>query len=141
MGGWALKLGGGLFILAAFALVVWFYGKAQYRSGSADSDRLWSEKVIAAERSKLAAYQQGVASVQRSDARYIETIREKIVPITRTIVERGTAYAATPEGASICLAPDRVLWLDQTRSALFPPPAPGPTGGVAATLHPDAPGP
>lgn len=132
------KLGGVAIALAAAYFLVTMYGGARYKQGSADSDRAWSQKVIAAEREKLVAYQQGVASVQAADASYIETIRERVVPLTRTIVERTTAYAQTPAGATQCLAPDRVLWLEQARGSLFPPATPAPTDGTADPLHTDS---
>lgn len=124
-----LKIGGGLMVLAVIGLVVWLYGGARYKQGKSDERTAWQAKVVEAERQKLVAYQAGVASVQRADANYIETIREKVVPITKTIIERTAAYAATPEGAAICLLADRVSLLSETRSALFPTSAPSSTSG------------
>lgn len=139
------KIGGGLIVLAALGLLLWLYGGARYDAGKsegASTERTrWQDEVVRAERAKLAAYQAGVASVQRADGRYIETIREKVVPLTRTIVERTTEYAKTPAGVAVCLSPDRVLWLEQTRGSLFTPAASGSAPGVAGTVRPDAPGP
>lgn len=138
------KIGGGLLVAGLLGLAIWLYGGARYAAGQSagtSAERsLWQDKVVQAERDKLAAYQAGVRSVQTADARYVETIREKVVPITKTIVERTTAYAATPDGASICLAPDRVRWLEQTRSALFPPAPAAPAGRTDAAVQGDGPG-
>jgi len=131
------KLGGVAIALLAAYFLVTMYGKARYNQGGADGDVKWSAKVIEAERGKLVAYQAGVASVQREDAQYLTQTREVIVPMTRTIVERAAAYAQTPDGAGQCLNADRVLWLDQTRSALFPAPAAPAPGGLAGSVHPD----
>lgn len=128
-------------MLAAFGLVVWFYGRAQYRAGKSDGTSaersLWQDQVVSAEKAKLAGYQQGVASVINSDARYIETIRTKVVPVTERIIERSTAYAATPDGALLCLTPDRVRGLEETLRPLLDPPAPASAGGVAGPVPRD----
>ena len=117
------KVGGGLLVAGLLGLLLWLYGGAKYRAGKADGTSAertaWQDKVVQAERDKLTAYRAGVASVQRAEGRYIETVRDRVVPLTRTIIERSTAYAQTPAGAAICLAPDRVSWLDQQRAALF----------------------
>ena len=134
----AAKIGGGLLVLAAFALVVWLHGKAQYRAGKSDGTSnersLWQDKVVEAEREKLSAYRAGVISVVAADGRYIETVRTKIVPVTERIIERSTAYAATPDGSLICLAPDRVRGLEETIRALDDPAAPAPAGVPAGPV-------
>ncbi len=138
--GW--KIGGGLLIAAALGLLVWIYGGAQYRAGKADgqsSERTaWQAAVVKVEREKLAAYQAGVASVQRADDRYITNTREVLVPVTRTIIERAASYGATPEGGSLCLPADRVGLLEQTRATLFPATATGAAPGASGALRPDA---
>lgn len=123
------KIGGGLLLLAVAFILIRSYGSSQRKLGAADEAKSWEEKVVAAERGKLVAYQAGVASVQAADNRYVETVRDRIIPITKTIIERTAAYAATPAGAFQCLPAERVLWLEQTRSSLFDP---------AATTAPDS---
>lgn len=114
------KLGGVAVALLAAYFLVTMYGGARYKQGKADSDFLWSQKVIKAEKGKLVAYQAGVASVNRAEGVYHETIRDRIIPVTKTIIERSTEYAQTPAGATVCLSPERVQLLAGTRSALFP---------------------
>lgn len=137
--GW--KIGGGLLLAAVIAGLVWLYGGAQRRAGKAEGQSaertLWQDKVIEAERGKLIAYQAGVRAVQQADGRYIETVRERVVPLVRTITERTTQYAATPAGAALCLAPDRVRWLEETKRTLFPATAPAATPGAADSVPPD----
>lgn len=116
--GW--KIGGGFLILAVIGLAIWLYGGARYKAGRADERTAWQGELVKAERAKLAAYQQGVDSVLAADADYQEIVRTQIVPVTKTIIERSTAYAATPEGAAVCLPADRVSLLVQTRGTLFP---------------------
>jgi hypothetical protein len=118
-----LKVGGFALVAGLLGLLIWLYGGSKYKTGRADERTEWQAVVAKAEREKLAAYQQGVASVMGADARYIETVRTQIVPVTKTIIERSTAYAATPEGAAVCLPADRVSLLDATRGTLFPAPA------------------
>lgn len=122
------KIGGFALVAGLLGLLVWLYGGSKYKAGRADERTEWQAVVAKAEREKLAAYQQGVASVINADARYIETVRTQIVPVTKTIIERSTAYAATPEGAAVCLPADRVSLLTATRGTLFPAPAPAPAG-------------
>jgi hypothetical protein len=135
------KIGGGLLLAAALFVLVKLYGGSQYRAGetagTSTERTLWQAKVLQAEREKLIAYQAGVRSVQQADARYIETVRERVVPLTRTIVERSIAYEQTPAGAALCLAPDRVRWLEETRSALFATPAPAAAGRAGDALPSD----
>lgn len=133
---------GGVALLGFVAyLLITGFGRARYNAGKADSDSAWSQKVIQAERSKLAAYQAGVASVDRAEAVYHETVRDRIIPVTKTIIERSTAYAQTPDGQLICLPADRVLALDQARSTLFPPAASAPAARDGNTVRSDAPRP
>ena len=113
------KLGGAAVILAAAFLLVRMYGSGQYKRGKADERIVWSERILVAERRAAKQYQAGVQAVLNADKQYIETIREKVVPITKTIIERSTEYAQTPEGASICLPADRVHELESFTSGLF----------------------
>jgi hypothetical protein len=129
-----LKLGGGFLILAVIGLAIWLYGGARYKQGKADEAQAWTQKVVQAERDKLAAYQAGVARGQAAEAGYHETIRERVVPITKTIIERAAAYAQTPDGSSLCLPAERVSWLEQTRSSLFPSAAPAPASSGDSTM-------
>lgn len=142
MPAWVTKIGGGLLVLAVFGLVVWFYGKAQYRAGKSDGASversLWQDKVVEAEREKLSAYRAGVISVVAADGRYIETVRTKVVPVVERIIERSTAYAATPDGASVCLTPDRVRGLEEALRPLLEP-APSTAAGVPAGPVPSDP--
>lgn len=105
-------------LVAAYFLIT-MYGSARYKQGKADEASAWTQKIVEAEREKLSAYQAGVASVIDADKQYIETVREKIIPVTKTIIERATEYAQTPDGASICLAPDRVSELQAFSRGLF----------------------
>ncbi len=118
------KIGGIALVAGALFLLVRMYGGQREELGAANEAKIWQQKVIDAEKGKLVAYQAGVASVQAADARYVETVRDRIVPVTRTLIERATAYAATPDGASLCLAADRVQSLEQTGRALFNPATP-----------------
>ena len=137
MSGLGLKIGGGLLVLAVLGLVIWLYGNARYAAGKADERTAWQAKVIDGKNDQLAAYQRGVDSVLAADRGYNETIRERVVPITKTIVERATEYAATPDGSTVCLPADRVLVLDQTTSAFFNPAPAATPGGPDGTLPPD----
>src|SRR5690242_16728772 len=105
MGFWKIGgLLGGVALLGFVAyLLITGFGHARYNAGKADSDSAWSQKVIEAEKGKLTAYQAGVASVDRAEAAYHETVRDRIIPVTKTIIERSTAYAQTSEGQSVCL--------------------------------------
>lgn len=130
------KLGGVVVGLLAAYFLVTMYGSARYKSGKSDERALWTQELVKAEKGKLEAYQAGVASVMEADKQYIETVRERIVPITKTIVERSTEYAQTPAGASICLSSDRVRGLEALTSELFPA-ATTPTGSAATALLTD----
>lgn len=134
------KLGGiALACVAAYFLIT-MYGGARYKQGMSDSDRLWSQKVIDAEKQKLAAYQAGVASVGLAENTYHETVRERIIPVTKTIVEKAAEYAQTDSGTSMCLPSERVQLLDQARSTLFPPAAPVTAPSLDSTLPADSAG-
>jgi hypothetical protein len=114
------KIGMGAVAIAAAFLLIKMYGGGQYARGKADERSAWQGEMVKAEQGKLAAYQRGVASVMNADKQYINTVREKIVPIRETIIQRSADYAKTPDGASICLPSERVLWLEQTSRLLFP---------------------
>jgi hypothetical protein len=114
------KIGGGFIILAVIGLAIWLYGGARYKQGKADERGAWQEVVAQAERDKLKAFQAGLARVQKAEVEYLTAYRDRIVPVTRTIIERSTAYAQTPEGSELCLPAARVELLAQTRSTLFP---------------------
>lgn len=137
MTSWLWKIGGVAVALIAAYFLVTMYGGARYKQGKADSDFAWGQKVIQAEKEKLTAYQAGVASVNLAETGYHETVREKIIPITKTIIERSTEYARTPEGAAICLSPERVQLLAGARSALFPATDPVTAPGEPHTMHPN----
>lgn len=124
------KLGGVALACVAAYFLVTMYGGARYKQGASDSDKAWSAKVIQAQKDSMTAFERGVASVNAAEATYHETVRERIIPITKTIVERTTAYAQTPAGNIMCLPPERVRYLDEARSALFPAPSatPAPSG-------------
>lgn len=133
------KLGGVLLLGVAAYFMVTMYGKARYERGRADERVAWQDKVIEAERGKLAAFQAGLARVQAAETVYHETIRT-LPPITNTIVERSTRYASTPEGAALCLPADRGGLLAETRRALFPPAPATPADGSAGTVPADGAG-
>lgn len=124
--------------LAAAYFLITMYGSARESKGHSDEAALWSGVVVKAEQDKLKAYQQGVQSVINADVHYTETIREKLVPVTKTIVERATQYAATPDGSSVCLNAERVLGLESSLSTLFPPATAAITGSVEPTVSADA---
>jgi hypothetical protein len=134
------KLGGVAVALIAAYFLVTMYGSARYRQGKSDSDVAWSQNVIEAEKQKLIAYQDGVNSVHSAEVTYHETIRDRIIPVTKTIVERATEYAQTADGASVCLPVERVRLLDNARSALFPATTAPTTGRIGGTMQPDATG-
>ena len=130
---------GGVALLGFVAyLLITGFGHARYNAGKADSDRAWQAKVAQAEGEKLAAYRAGVASVHQAETRYVETVRDRIVPVTNTIIERSTAYAQTPAGGSVCLPVERVHLLDEARSALFPPAASTPADRSGRPVRADA---
>ncbi|WP_198354403.1 hypothetical protein [Sphingomonas sp. MA1305] len=54
-------------------------------------------------------------------------------PIVPTNTKEVMTYAATPAGAALCRAADRVRLVDGLDAALFPS-TPGPAGGSAAAL-------
>lgn len=132
------KLGMGAVALAAAFLLVTMYGGVQYKRGRADEASAWTAKQVLAEKAKLVAYQKGVETILNSDKSYIETVREKLVPFTKTIIERSTDYAKTPDGQLLCLPPERVLWLDQATANLFDPPATTTASGTHDALSTDA---
>lgn len=132
------KIGGVAVALVAAYFLITMYGGARYKQGKADEAAAWTDKLIVAERQKLTAYQAGVASVMDADKQYIETVREKVVPVTKTIIERATGYAQTPDGAGICLTAERVLGLEQTTGSLFDAATPTSTSGIADPLLTDA---
>lgn len=113
------KLGGMAVALVAAYFLVTMYGSARYKQGKADEAAAWTQLAVKAEKEKLAAYQRGVASVIGADKQYIETIREKLVPVTKTIIERSTEYAQTDDGASLCLPSNRVRELEAFTGGLF----------------------
>jgi hypothetical protein len=117
------KLGGVAVALVAAYFLITMYGGARYKAGKADEAAAWQVKVAEAERGKLTAYQAGVASVMGADKQYIETVRERVVPVTERIIERAAEYAQTPDGASICLTADRVRELEAFSTGLFTPSA------------------
>lgn len=127
------KLGGVAIGLVAAYFLITMYGSARYKSGKADERTAWTQELVKAEKEKLVAYQAGVASVMNADKQYIETVREKIIPITKTIIERATAYAQTPDGASLCLPTERVSELEAFTSGLFAP-ATVTSSGVIGTV-------
>lgn len=131
------KIGGVAVALVAAYFLITMYGGARYKQGKADEASAWTEKLVAAERQKLTAYQAGVASVMGADKQYIETVREKVVPVTRTIVERATGYAQTTDGAALCLPAERVHLLEQSTGSLFDTATSTPTGGVASAMLTD----
>lgn len=135
------KIGGGLLIAGLLGLLIWLYGGARYHAGQADERTVWQGKVAEANAARLAGYQQGIALQREGETRYERTVTEKIVPVTRTIIERATAYAQTPAGQLVCLPADRVLALTEARSTLFPAPAPATPGGGQGAVRPDATGP
>lgn len=114
------KLGLGAVVAAALFLLVTMYGKAQYQRGRADENTAWTKVAIAGEQDKLKEFKSGVAAVMGADTRYIETVREKIIPVTKTIVEKTDAYRQTADGLSICLEPDRVREAEDLTAVLFP---------------------
>lgn len=131
------KLGGVAVALVAAYFLVTMYGGARYKQGKADEASAWTQKIVEAERGKLASYQAGVASVMGADKQYIETVREKIIPVTKTIIERSTDYAATADGASICLPADRVRELEAFSSGLFSSTTPA-AGGTDTSVPSNA---
>lgn len=125
------KLGGMAVALAAVYFLITMYGGARYKQGKADEASAWTQALVDAERGKLAAYQNGVASVMNADKQYIETVRETVIPVTKTIIERASSYAQTADGAGICLDAERVFGLEQTTGSLFSTPTATPTDGPA----------
>lgn len=133
------KIGGIALACAAAFLLVRMYGSAQYKAGKTDGELgervIWQEKAVEAADARLDGFRQGLAQQQEQETVYQRTI-ERVVPIERTIVERATAYAQTPDGQLVCLPTDSVLRLDTARAALFPtapaPSPPSPVGTVPA---------
>lgn len=131
-----MKLGAGLVAIAAIWLGLTLFGNARFHAGELTEAGKWQAKVIDAERGKLAAYQAGLARAGKAETIYRETERV-LQPITTKLIERTREYAATAAGAAVCLPADRVLWLDQARSALFPAPAAAAADRGDGTVHPD----
>lgn len=138
------KIGGGLILAAALFFLVKLYGGAQYRAGKNEGQlgerAAWQGKVAEAAEAKLTGFQLGIALQRQAETQYEHTTTERIIPVTRTIIERASAYAQTPAGQLVCLSPDRVLGLDQARGTLFPAPAPVSPGGEPGPVPADAEG-
>lgn len=123
-------------VLVAAYLLVTMYGGSKYKQGRADEATAWAKVVAEGEKQKLIAYQDGVASVGRAETVYHETVRDRIIPVTKTLIERVTEYAQTADGAELCLPVERVRLLDETRGALFPDTDPRATGGEPRGVQP-----
>lgn len=136
-----LKIGGFALVAGLLGLLIFLYGGSRENIGRNKERAIWQGKVAEANAARLAGYQLGIAQQREAETVYQRTIETKIVPVTRTIIERAAAYAQTPAGQLVCLAPDRVLALAEARSTLFPAPAPAPAGGGLAALRPYGPGP
>ncbi|WP_198352544.1 hypothetical protein [Sphingomonas sp. MA1305] len=61
-------------------------------------------------------------------------------PIVLTNTREVMSYAATPAGAALCRAAERVRLVDGLDAALFPPASAGPASGSAAAVPADATG-
>lgn len=123
----------GVLALAGFLLTR--YGAARYEAGELAERGKWKDAAIKHE--QLVAglerrWGERVSEAQSLHVQRIETIRPVVVTNKETVVR----YAQTPAGRSQCLAPERVLGIEQTRTGLFTPAA-QPTGNGAATLPPD----
>jgi len=134
------KIGGFALVAGLLGLLIWLYGGARYHAGEANERTKWEGKVAEANAAQLKGYQLGIANQRQAETVYQRTIETKLVPVTRTIIERAAAYAQTPDGQRVCLPPDRVLALTQARSALFPAPAPTAPSGGGLALRADPPG-
>lgn len=135
-----LKLGGMAVALAAVWLGLTLFGNSRFRAGELSERVKWGEVVVRAEAGKLEAFKQGLARVRAGETVYRETVRQLPGVVTR-IIERSNAYAATPAGAAVCLDPERVRQLDQTRSALFAAADPASAAGGAGAVPAGAPRP
>lgn len=115
---WWRLLGGGA-VLGLIGFLVWIYGNSKFNAGElAERDR-WKDAAIKHEQ-QIARIERGwydrLSAAQTHYSERIETVRPFLVTNKETV----TRYAETPAGRMLCLVPERVLGIEQTRTGLFP---------------------
>lgn len=130
---------GGAGALTLALILAWLYGNARHDAGKAAGTLAeagkWQKRVN--EQAAIIADLR-VANERRvaqASGRYVQTI-ERLQPILIQSNERVRDYAATPAGAVICLAADRVRGIDADAAALGLQGAPAADGSDDG-LHPD----
>lgn len=130
-----LLAGAGGLALAAFLVLT--YGNAREAQG-----RL--KEQVAARDGQLATERQASAAAIAAERRVTAAVdgyaarAAALRPIVLTNTKEVTTYAATPAGAALCRAADRVRLVDGLDAALF---RPGASAGVSAgAVQPDAAG-
>lgn len=132
------KLLAGAVVIALAGLFLWRFGDAKYNAGELAERVRWKDVTIQhqkeVEKLELANAASKVAAVEN----YADRLAG-IQPIVVRSKETVTHYAETPAGRIMCLAPERLLGIEQDRTALFPGysfAAPASVGAVPANTHP-----
>ncbi|WP_203310509.1 hypothetical protein [Sphingomonas beigongshangi] len=134
-----LKLLAGAGSLAFAVFLILAYGNAREAQG-----RL-TEQVAAAKRQALADRKAGDAALE-AERRVTAAVdgyaarAAALRPIVLTNTKEVMTYAATPAGAALCRAAERVRLVDGLDAALFPPAAPVSADGRTAAVPADATG-
>lgn len=113
------KLLAGAVIIALAGLFLWRFGDAKYNAGELAERVKWKDVVIdnqkALEKLELSNAEDKVTAVENYADRLAAV--QPIILRSKETVER---YAETPAGNTLCLAPERVLGIEQDRAAEFP---------------------
>lgn len=128
------RLIGGVALLGAVGLLLWLYGNSRESVGRLAERNVWKDATIKHDKEVREIERGWAEKLAAAQTGYIERI-ETIRPVRVTNREVVTRYAETPAGRVLCLAPDRVLGIEQTRAALFPTYSPkAASDGLGAVL-------
>lgn len=130
----ARLIGGGV-ALALAGLLLWLFGQARYDAGQMAERARW-ERVAAktAQDSAKASIALARRSSEAIEAHAREVVR--LQPIIQRSKETLRVFHQTPDGARLCLAPDRVRGIEADRAALFADAA-GSADGSDGAVPPD----
>lgn len=133
------KLLAGAVVIALAGLFLWRFGAAKYEAGELAERVKWKDVTI--------AHQKEIGRLELANANNkvaaVETYADRLAgiqPIVLRSKETVTRYAETPAGRVMCLAPERLLGIEQDRAALFPGysfTAPASVGAVPADANPE----
>jgi len=133
---WKLLAGAGALALAAFLVIM--YGNSRAHGGELEERGKWQAAQLVAEKTngdqRVANEQRVTAAVAGWAQRFAD--RQPIILRSHDTV---TAYAQTPAGAALCLAPERVYGIDALDRALFPAGTPAGAGAAAVPAPAGAP--